>query len=29
MAASYGKIYDFVVDYEAINGVKQIYDIHR
>ena len=25
----YGTIYDFVVDYEAINGVKQIYDIHR
>ena len=25
----YGKIYDFVVDYEAINGVKQIYDMHR
>ena len=24
----YGKIYDFVVDYEAINGVKQIYDMH-
>ena len=25
----YGKIYDFVVDYEAINGVQQIYDMHR
>ena len=25
----YGKIYDFVVDYEWINGVKQIYDMHR
>ena len=25
----YGKIVDFVVDYEAINGVKQIYDMHR
>ena len=25
----YGKVYDFVVDYEAINGVKQIYDMHR
>ena len=25
----YGKIYDFVVDYEVINGVKQIYDMHR
>ena len=25
----YGNIYDFVVDYEAINGVKQIYDMHR
>ena len=25
----YGKIYDFVVDYEAIDGVKQIYDMHR
>ena len=25
----YGKIYDFVVDYEAINGVKQIYNMHR
>ena len=26
---SYGKIYDFVVDYEGINDVKQIYDMHR
>ena len=25
----YGRIYDFAVDYEAINGVKQIYDMHR
>ena len=25
----YGNIYDFVVDYEAINGLKQIYDMHR
>ena len=25
----YGNIYDFVVDYKAINGVKKIYDIHR
>ena len=25
----YGNIYDFVADYEAINGVKQIYDMHR
>ena len=25
----YGSIYDFVVDYKAINGVKPIYDIHR
>ena len=25
----YGKIYDFVVDYKAINGLKQIYDMHR
>ena len=25
----YGNIYDFVVDYEAINSVKQIYDMHR
>ena len=25
----YGKIYDVVIDYEAINGVKQIYDMHR
>ena len=25
----YGKIYDSVVDYEAINGAKQIYGMHR
>ena len=25
----YGSIYDFVVDYEQIIGVKTIYDIHR
>ena len=25
----YGKIYDFVVDYEQISGVKVIYDMHR
>ena len=25
----YGRIYDFVVDCEVINGVKQIYDMHR
>ena len=25
----YGRIYDFVVDYEGINDVKQIYDMHR
>ena len=25
----YGKIYDFVVDYEQIAGVKAIYDMHR
>ena len=25
----YGNIYDFVVDYKAINGVKPIYYIHR
>ena len=25
----YGSIYDFVVDYEQIVGVKTIYDIHR
>ena len=25
----YGNIYDFVVDYEAITGVKAIYDMHR
>ena len=25
----YGNIYDFVVDYKAINGVKKIYDMHR
>ena len=25
----YGNIYDFVVDYRTINGVKPIYDMHR
>ena len=25
----YGKIYDFVVDYEQIVGAKTIYDMHR
>ena len=25
----YGHIYDFVVDYEQILGVKPIYDMHR
>ena len=25
----YGNIYDIVVDYEAIIGVKAIYDMHR
>ena len=25
----YGKIYDFVVDYEQIVSVKTIYDMHR
>ena len=25
----YANIYDFVVDYKSINGVKPIYDIHR
>ena len=25
----YGNIYDFVVDHEAINGAKPIYDMHR
>ena len=25
----YGNIYDFVVDYEAVIGVKAIYDMHR
>ena len=25
----YGNIYDFVVDYEAIDGVGPIYDMHR
>ena len=25
----YGKIYDFVVDYEQISDVKAIYDMHR
>ena len=26
---TYGKIYDFVVDYEQISGVKTIYDMYR
>ena len=26
---AYGKIYDFIVDYEQIVGVKTIYDMHR
>ena len=25
----YGNIYDFVVDYKSINGVKPIYDMYR
>ena len=25
----YGKVCDFVVDYQEIDGVKQIYDTHR
>ena len=25
----HGNIYDFVVDYKSINGVKPIYDMHR
>ena len=25
----YGKIYNFVVDYEQVSGVKAIYDVHR
>ena len=25
----YGDIYDFVIDYKSINGVKPIYDMHR
>ena len=25
----YGKVYDFVIDYEPISGVKKIYDMHR
>ena len=25
----YRKVYDFVVDYEQISGVKTIYDMHR
>ena len=24
-----GNVYDFVVEYQGINGVKQIYDMHR
>ena len=26
---TYGKIYDFVVDYEQVSGVETIYDLHR
>ena len=25
----FGKVYDFVVNYEAIDGVRPIYDMHR
>ena len=25
----YGNVYDFVVDYKSVNGVKPIYDMHR
>ena len=25
----FGQVYDFVVDYEAIDGVRPIYDMHR
>ena len=25
----YGNFYDFVVDYQGIDGIKQIYDMHR
>ena len=28
-AGLYGNIYDFVVDFEQILGVKSIYDMHR
>ena len=28
-ACLYGNVYDFVVDYQGINGVKQIYDMNR
>ena len=28
-AGLYGNVYHFVVDYEAINGVIQLYDMHR
>ena len=28
-AGLYGNIYDFVVDYQGIDSVKQIYDMHR
>ena len=28
-AGVYGKIYDFVMDYEQISSVKAIYDMHR
>ena len=25
----YGKVYNFVVNYQAIDGVKEVYDMHR
>ena len=25
----YGNVYDFAVDYQGVNDVKQIYDMHR
>ena len=25
----YGNVYDFAIDYEPLNDVKTIYDIHR
>ena len=28
-AGLYGNVYDFAVDYEPLNGVGTIYDIHR